>query len=426
MRVLVVGGGGREHALAWKLAQSPAVDKVFAAPGNPGIAEVAECFPDVGTDPATVAGLAERLGIELTVVGPEAPLVAGIADVLAERDLPAFGPSAAAARLEGSKSFAKEVMDRAHVPTARALVFHDEATALASLEMFAAPYVVKADGLAAGKGVTVAPTTDDAEAAIRDAFGGRFGEAGSSVLLEDHLRGEELSIFCVTDGEDVVPLAEAQDFKRAHDGDQGPNTGGMGAFSPVPHLPSDIVERSVDEIFRPVVRTMARLGSPYRGLLYGGLMITEDGPKVIEFNCRFGDPEAQAILPRYDGDLAELLVACTQGSLGTIRPAYRPEACVTVVLASGGYPGSYETGKPIDGLDEVAPMRDVVVFHAGTERDGDRIVTAGGRVVAVSALGADVAAARALAYDAASQVTFEGMQYRTDIAARAAGEGWNA
>ena len=423
MRVLVVGGGGREHALAWKLAQSPTVDKVFAAPGNAGIGEVAECFPDVGADPAAVAGLAEQLGIELTVVGPEAPLVAGLADVLAERDLPVFGPSAAAARLEGSKSFAKEVMDRAHVPTARALVFRDEATALASLEMFAAPYVVKADGLAAGKGVTVAATLGEAAAAIRDAFGGRFGKAGSTVLLEDHLTGEELSIFSVTDGEDVVPLAEAQDFKRAYDGDGGPNTGGMGAYSPVPRVASDIVERSVEEIFRPVVRTMARLGSPYRGLLYGGLMVTEDGPKVIEFNCRFGDPEAQAVLPRYEGDLAELLLACSQGSLGDIEPACRPDACVTVVLASGGYPGSYETGKPIGGLDDVASIRDVVVFHAGTARDGDRIVTAGGRVVAVSALGGDIAAARALAYDAASRITFEGKQHRTDIAARAAGEG---
>jgi phosphoribosylamine--glycine ligase len=424
MRVLVVGGGGREHALTWKLGQNPTVDKIFAVPGNPGIGEIAQCEP---LDIADVDGLADFVdanGIDLTIVGPEAPLVAGLADELAVRGHAVFGPSKAAARIEGSKAWAKQLMTKAGVPTARSETVATMEEGLAALDRFGSPVVVKADGLAAGKGVTVAESREAAEEALRICLVDQaFGEAGTTVVIEEFLEGEELSILCLTDGRTVLPLVPAQDFKRAFDGDTGPNTGGMGAYSPVPQMPADVVDRAVREIFTPTVRALDEAGSRFVGCLYGGLMITADGPKVIEFNCRFGDPETQAIIPRLTSDLAELLLACVEGNLNLYRPRWTDDACVVVVLASGGYPGRYQTGVPIDGLDAVERMRGVEVFHAGTDRRKGRIVTAGGRVAAVSALGSDLAAARDRAYEAVAAISFEGMHYRKDIAERAASRG---
>ena len=415
--MLVVGSGGREHALAWKLAQSPSVERVYAQPGNAGIAGLASCVHG-GMDAASVAKTAEDLGVDLTVIGPEAPLVDGVADELRARGLGVFGPSAAAARIEGSKAWAKQILGKAGAPTGRARWFGDAGEAIAFLDELSPPYVVKADGLAAGKGVTICDDRASAVAAIEDCLvNARFGDAGATVLVEEFLRGEELSVFCLTDGKTVVPLAEAQDFKRALDGDRGPNTGGMGAYSPVTHLPADTVARAVRDIFEPVVATMAAEGAPYQGLLYGGLMITDDGPQVIEFNCRFGDPETQVVLPRLDGDLAELMLATVEGELEGVKTTWRPESCVTVVLAAGGYPGSYETGKVISGLEALDGREDVIVFHAGT---AEGPVTAGGRVLSVSALGRDLAEARARAYDAIDVIDFEGKQFRRDVAARAA------
>jgi len=420
MRILVVGGGGREHALTWKLAENPTVDKMFAVPGNAGIAEIAECMQTDPSDAETMANLTEDLGIDLTVIGPEGPLVAGLADELASRGLPVFGPTKAAARIEGSKAWAKDVMQKAGVPTARAKTFTDVATAKDFLGELAPPYVIKADGLAAGKGVYICADEEEAVRALEECLvSARFGEAGATVVVEEFLRGEELSLFCLTDGRAVLPLAPAQDFKRALDGDEGPNTGGMGAYSPVPHMRDDVVDRSVREIFEPVVRQLEREGARFQGLLYGGLMVTADGPKVLEFNCRFGDPETEVVLPRMDSDLAEPMLACAEGNLAPYAPRWRPEACVTVALASGGYPGDYETGKEIKGVERAASMPDVFVFHAGTKKRR-KLVTTGGRVLAVSALGADLAQARARAYDAVEAIEFKGKQFRTDIALRAA------
>jgi phosphoribosylamine--glycine ligase len=419
MRILVVGGGGREHALVWKLAQNPTVDKLFAVPGNAGIAELAECFQADPGDAETVSNLTEDLGIDLTVIGPEGPLVAGLADELASRGLPVFGPTKAAARIEGSKAWAKEIMEKAGVPTARARSFTEVADAVAFLDELSAPYVIKADGLAAGKGVYICSSRDEAVSALEECLvSERFGEAGATVVVEEFLEGEELSLFCLSDGRAVLPLAPAQDFKRAYDGDEGPNTGGMGAYSPVGHMPADVVGRAVAEIFEPVVHQLEHEGARFQGLLYGGLMVTKDGPKVLEFNCRFGDPETQAVVPRLESDLAELMLACVEGNLAPYVPRWRPDACVTVVLASGGYPGEHDTGKEIKGLDDVASMPDVHVFHAGTKMRR-KLVTAGGRVLAVSALGTDLAQARARAYDAVEAIDFKGKQFRTDIALRA-------
>jgi len=413
---MVVGGGAREHALAWKLSQNPTIDKMFAVPGNAGIADLAECLDADPNDAETLANLAEDLGIDLTVIGPEGPLVAGLADELGARGHAVFGPSAAAARIEGSKSWAKEILAASGAPHARAEVFTDANAAIAFLETFDGPYVVKADGLAAGKGVTVAGSRAEAERAVHECLiDSRFGDAGAQVLIEEFMEGEELSVFCLTDGRTVLPLAEAQDFKRVFDGDEGPNTGGMGAYSPVPHL-RDVVDGVVRDVFEPVIRTMASAGARFCGVLYGGLMITKDGPKIFEFNCRFGDPEAEVVLPRLQGDLGELLLACAEGNLADFSATFTQDACVTVMLASEGYPGSYPTGRPISGLDAAGSLPGVQVFHAGTARSGDRIVTSGGRVLAVSALGSDVAEARARAYDAADRIEFEGRHVRRDIA----------
>src|SRR5919197_420893 len=422
MRVLVVGQGGREHAIASKLARNPTVDRLFAAPGNAGLADVATCEPIAAADVPGIADFAERESVDLTVVGPEAPLVAGLVDELEARGLPAFGPSRAAARIEGSKAWAKDLCRKHGIPAPASEVFSDYRQARDYLDGLEAPVVVKADGLAAGKGVTVAEDLAVADRALQVCLVDRvFGEAGARVLVEEFLAGQEVSAIAITDGRDVVPLAPAQDFKRAGDHDTGPNTGGMGAYSPVPFVDEKQQAEIVTEILQATVRAMEAEGVRYRGALYAGLMLTDRGPMVLEFNCRLGDPETQAILPRLDSDLGELLLAAVEGNLGGHRVSWRPDSCVTVVLASGGYPGNHRTGFEVSGLEAAAGEKDVEVFHAGTVRKDGRVVTAGGRVLAVSALGKDPAEARDRAYAAASLISFEGMHYRRDIAAAVAG-----
>lgn len=418
MKVLVVGQGGREHALCWALAQSPRVERVYCAPGNGGIAEVATCVPIKETDFAALAQFAQDAGIGLTVVGPEAPLAAGIVDFFRARGLPIFGPTRAAAQVESSKAFAKRIMKACGIPTADYAVFDDFGAALAYVREKGAPIVVKADGLAAGKGVTVARTVAEAEAALRRAMQeGAFGAAGSRVVIEEYLEGEELSLMAFVDGETVRPMVPAQDHKPVFDGDCGPNTGGMGAYSPVPQVDPAVIDAAVERILKPMAAALVREGCPFTGVLYAGLMVTADGPKVIEFNARFGDPETQVVLPRLETDLLEVLLAVVEGRLADVELAWRDEAALCVVLASGGYPNGYETGKAIAGLDQTDP--DALVFHAGTKRDGEALVTSGGRVLGVTALGATLADARAKAYANVARIRFDGMHCRTDIGSRA-------
>ncbi len=420
MRVLVVGGGGREHALAWKIAQSPRVDRVYVAPGNAGTALVAENVPIGAEDVEALAGFAERERIDLTVVGPEAPLVLGIVDRFRERGLRVFGPSAAAARLEGSKAFAKAVMERYGVPTAGYREFTDPEAARAHVRRQGAPVVVKADGLAAGKGVTVARTVEEALAAVDAIMVDRaFGEAGARIIVEECLEGEEASFLAFCDGRRVLPMASSQDHKPVFDGDEGPNTGGMGAYSPAPVVTPELFDEIMETVMRPVVEGLARDGIPYVGVLYAGLMIREGRPKVLEFNCRFGDPECQPIVVRMKGDLVPVLEACIDGELDRVGLEWDPRAAVCVVMASGGYPGSYRKGIEIRGLEEAAALEDVVVFHAGTRREGDRVVTAGGRVLGVTALGDDIPAAIRRAYEAVERISWEGAHYRRDIGRKA-------
>ncbi|MCH8611873.1 phosphoribosylamine--glycine ligase [Arsenicicoccus dermatophilus] len=413
MKVLVVGTGAREHAIVHALVQDPGVESVTAAPGNPGIAEIATCadLPGAVTDGAAVADLAERLAVDLVVIGPEAPLVAGVADVLRERGIAVFGPSARAARLEGSKAFAKEVMAAAGVPTAQARTCATEAEVAEALDAFGAPYVVKDDGLAAGKGVVVTEDRDAALAHARECLAKDEGR----VVVEDFLDGPEASLFCVCDGRTVVPLALAQDFKRVSDGDTGPNTGGMGAYSPLTWAPEGLVEDVVARVARPTVDEMARRGTPFVGVLYVGLALTSRGPRVVEFNARFGDPETQVVLARLTDPLGTLLLAAATGRLGELPPlTWRPEHAVTVVVASQGYPASPVTGGPITWLED---LDRAYVLHAGTARDTDgRLVSAGGRVLSVVALGADLAQARERAYAAVDRVGLPGSHHRTDIA----------
>ena len=417
MNVVVVGGGGREHALVWRLAQDPAVTSLLAAPGNPGIAELAECHPTAIDDVAQMARLIDHLRPDLVVVGPELPLVGGLADALHARGVVVFGPTASAARLEGSKAFAKDLLQRSGIPTARSGSFDDVEKASAFVDELGGRAVVKADGLAAGKGVVVAEEREAAIAAIDACLTDRtFGEAGAVVVVEEPLEGPEVSAFALSDGERTVPLSLSRDHKRAGDGDTGPNTGGMGAFAPVAAVDAD-TEAAIWPMLERTVVAMAAAGAPYRGVLYAGLMLTADGPKVLEFNCRFGDPEAQVVLPRLASDPAALFLACATGRLDEPRIRWRDGAAVTVVLASGGYPGPYRTGSPIDGLGAAARVEGVTVFHAGTAREADgRIVTAGGRVLDVTAIGSTVAEARERAYRAAAMIRFEGMRYRRDIA----------
>ena len=416
--VLVVGSGGREHALGWRLAASVSVDRIESAPGNPGLAELGPTHPVDVADPVAVADLAGRLAVDLVVVGPEVPLVAGVVDELQSRGIAAFGPDKYGAQIEGSKAFAKDVMDAAGAPTAGAVATSDRDEAYAALERFGAPYVVKADGLAAGKGVRICTDLDEAREAVDDALVRRiFGEAGASLVIEEFLDGPERSVFGVCDGTNVVLLSPAQDYKRALDGDEGLNTGGMGAFTPVPGFGLDDVADLTDLVFKPVLAELAARGNPYRGLLYAGLVQTTAGPKLLEFNARFGDPETQVILPRLDGDFGELLWASATGSVNDVAVSWRDEAAVTVVLASGGYPGAYEKGKVITGVDAANAQEGVEVFHAGTAASEAGLVTAGGRVLNVTAVGADVEEARARAYAAADLISFDGAQRRTDIAA---------
>ncbi|MEV4333770.1 phosphoribosylamine--glycine ligase [Streptomyces sp. NPDC049597] len=416
MKVLVIGGGAREHALCRSLSLDPDVTALHCAPGNAGIAEVAELHPVDQLDGPAVARLATVLGAELVVVGPEAPLVAGVADQVRAAGIPCFGPSGAAAQLEGSKAFAKDVMAGAGVPTARSYVCTTPEEIDEALDAFGAPYVVKDDGLAAGKGVVV---TSDLEQAREHAL------ACGRVVIEEYLDGPEVSLFAITDGETVVPLRPAQDFKRALDGDEGPNTGGMGAYSPLPWADPKLVDEVVDTVLQPTVDEMRRRGTPFSGLLYAGLAITSRGVRVIEFNARFGDPETQVVLARLKTPLAGVLLAAANGTLDTLPPLnWRDDAAVTVVVASHNYPGTPRTGDPIEGLDEVAAedAPHAYVLHAGTKRDGDAIVSAGGRVLSVTATGKDLAEARERAYRAVSRIRLEGSQHRTDIA-RAAAEG---
>ena len=398
MRVLLVGSGGREHALAWKLAQSSALTELHAAPGNPGIARLADCHPIRAEDAEGLLGLARSLDIELVVVGPEVPLVLGLADVLRRFGIPVFGPGKRAAAIEGSKSYAKEVMAAAGVPTAT------------QLAIARPPCVVKADGLSAGKGVHVCRTQEELDVALRT-----VGSPGDKVVFEELLEGSEVSLFAVCDGHDVLPLVSAQDYKRARDGDEGPNTGGMGAYAPVPGMGPAEVEQLVATIHRPVLAELDRRGAAFVGLLYAGLMLTEDGPRVLEFNCRFGDPETQAVLPLLEGDLLEVLAAAASGELGGGALGVGRAAGVTVVLAAEGYPMTGDRGTPISGTDE-AEATGALVFHSGTALHGEQLVTNGGRILAVTGLGATVSIARDAAYAAASHVEFAGKQYRTDVA----------
>lgn len=420
MKVLVVGSGGREAALVWAAARSSRVTEVIAAPGNPGIAERCRCLPVAADDLEGVLGLARAEGVGLVLIGPEVPLTLGLADRLNAAGIPAFGPTAAAARLEGSKAFAKDFMRRHGIPTADHAVCADLASARSAVRRFGVPVVVKADGLAAGKGVTVARTLDEADEALRRCLNERvFGSAGERVVIEECLVGEEASVLAFCDGERVAPMVAAQDHKRVFDGDQGPNTGGMGAYAPAPVVTPEVLERVRREVLEPTVRGLAREGSPYHGVLYAGLMITPQGPEVIEFNCRFGDPETQVILPLLDTDLTDLALDCVHGRLDPGRVAWRREAAVCVVLASGGYPGEFRKGLPIEGLASAASLPGVHVWHAGTAREGDRMVTSGGRVLNLVAVAADLPAAVRQAYAAADLIRYEGKHFRRDIAARA-------
>ena len=419
--ILLLGAGGREHALLKKLSESPRAGKLYVAPGNGGMLQMAEAAPVSQDSPSEVAAWAKENGIGLVVVGPEAPLVAGVADAVRAEGIPCFGPNAAAARMEGSKEFAKQVMARAGVPTAAYQSFTDRAACEAYVRELAGPCVIKADGLAAGKGVIVAQTTEEALDGVAQCFGGAFGAAGNTVVVEEMLEGPECSLLALTDGTTVVPLATSQDHKRAYDGDKGPNTGGMGVYSPVPeHLVSSDDLATMTDIMNRVVAQLTSDGILYSGCLYGGFMLTKDGPKVLEFNARFGDPETQVVLPRMHADLLEVFLACDNGTLDASMIEWDDDYAVSVVLASAGYPGSYESGKRITGIEDASEQDGITVYHAGTTLDNTgNTLTAGGRVLNVTAVAPTFVEAREKAYAALELIDFDGKQYRTDIGARA-------
>ncbi|WP_428688141.1 phosphoribosylamine--glycine ligase [Roseibium sp.] len=418
MKLLLIGSGGREHALAWALAKSPKLTKLYAAPGNAGIAKLAELSDLDVSDHEAVIEFCRRKEIDLVVVGPEAPLVAGLVDDLEDAGIKTFGPRKAPAQLEGSKAFTKGVCDEAGIPTAGYGRFDTADAALAYVREKGAPIVVKADGLAAGKGVVVAMTPDEAEAAVNACFEGSFGAAGAEVVIEEFLEGEEASFFVLSDGTNALPLATAQDHKRAYDGDEGPNTGGMGAYSPAPVLTAPLVDDVMKRIIEPTISTLAKRGTPFKGVLYAGLMMTADGPKLIEYNTRFGDPECQVLMMRLKSDFLELILASVEGRLDKVSADWREDPALTVVMAAKGYPGSYEKGTEIEGLDQLS-ADDLEVFHAGTKEDGGRILANGGRVLNVTAFGRTVGEAQKKAYDAVSRIDWPEGFCRTDIGWRA-------
>ena len=420
MRILVIGSGGREHALIWKLRQSPQAERIFCAPGNAGTGEIAENISIPASDLKALASFAKDNRIDLTVVGPDDPLAAGIVDMFASEKLRAFGPDKSAARIESSKIFAKELMRNQKIPTAEARTFSDSSEALHYCEHRRFPVVIKADGLALGKGVVIAANAAAARSTIDEMMNqARFGDAGRRIIIEEFLHGTECSLHALVDGKNYLLLESARDHKRALDGDQGPNTGGMGAFSPADNWDPEMQSRFQSEIMKPLLGGLIQEGVTFRGLLYPGLIMTRDGPRVLEFNCRFGDPETQALLPRMKSDLLPLLEATIDGEVERCTIEWDPRAAVTVVLASGGYPGKYESGKSISGLEEAAKIEGVQLFHAGTKRDGDEVKTAGGRVLAVTALGSTIERARSRAYEAVSRIRFEHCHYRRDIALNA-------
>jgi len=420
MKVLVIGGGGREHALVWKIAQSPKVSKIYSAPGNAGIAQLAECVPLKAEDIPGLLAFAKAKAMDLTIVGPEGPLSLGIVDEFTKAGLRAFGPSGKAAEIEASKRFSKDLMRKYHIPTAEYRVFTEKAAAAAYVRDKGAPIVVKADGLAAGKGVVVAETVEEALKALDLIMTDKaFGAAGDRVVVEECLRGEEASFMAFSDGRTVVPMASSQDHKRVFDGDKGPNTGGMGAYSPAPVVTKKLERNVMETIMVPTVRAMKKEGRLFRGVLYAGLMIQHGEAKVLEFNARFGDPETQPIMVRLDTDLIDIIEAILEGSLSKIDIKWKSDSAVCVVMASGGYPGSYEKGKIICGLENAAKLNHVAVFHAGTAFKDGKIVTDGGRVLGVTALGPVVAAAIDNAYRGIREITYDGAHYRRDIGARA-------
>ncbi len=421
MRFLVVGSGGREHALCWSLAASPLADAVLCAPGNAGIARDAECVPVAVDDIDGLVTLAKDRGIDLVVVGPELPLVLGLVDRLEEAGIRAFGPTAAAARLEGSKAFMKEFCARHGIPTAAHAVFRSDEAAAALAHVAAAPLpiVVKADGLAAGKGVVVAETRDAAREAVEAAFAGAFGEAGATLVIEEFMAGEEASLFAICDGRTALEIGTAQDHKRAHDGDQGPNTGGMGAYSPAPVLTPELVEEVMATIVRPTLEGLAAEGIPYRGFLYAGLMLTASGPKLVEYNVRYGDPECQAVLPRLMTDLGQLVVGACDGILEHMDLRWYPDHALAVVMAARGYPGTYAKGSEIGGLEALEASDDVLLFHAATRRDGERWLADGGRVLGITGLGATLQEARDRAYAGVARLDWPEGFCRSDIGWRA-------
>lgn len=419
MNILILGSGGREHALLWKLAQSPEATKLYAVPGNPGMAELAECVAGSIEDNAAVVKLAQEKKIDLVVVGPEVPLMNGVVDALRAAGIKAFGPTKAAAELEGSKSFSKDIMKKYGIPTAKYEVFTDADAARAYIEKEGAPIVIKADGLAAGKGVIVAETKEQALDAVHEIMDdAAFGKAGSRVVIEAFMEGEEASLLAFTDGKTIRPMVSSQDHKRAYDGDKGPNTGGMGTYAPAPVMTKDMVEQATEKILKPMIAAMVKEGRPYQGCLYAGLMITEEGPKVVEFNARFGDPETQVVLPLLKGDLVKIMQACVDGTLDTAAVDWEDGAAVCVVMASGGYPKSYKKGYAIDGLKKAESLG-TFVFHAGTAKKDGKVVTSGGRVLGVTARGGGIKEATEKAYKGVEAIRFTDEFHRKDIAHRA-------